>query len=492
MKLSYLMHPWTNSISYDLDCEIYGLQNNSKQVKPGFLFFAYPGDLLDGRLFIMEALQFGASAIVYESCNIPINCKLPTNIPCIPFFKLKKNLSKIVKRYYYFISSNKNIIITGVTGTNGKTTITYQLTQACTILNSLSFYIGTLGAGFIGNLKFFENTTPDSLVFFRFLKDCQEKYVKNIFMEVSSHAISQYRINDIEFQNVIYTNISHDHLDCHLTMKNYIKIKSSFFSSPHIKWAVINYDDLYKQFITKSISKKAHIISYGINVNADVYILKWKTIFLNTWCMIMSPWGKFEFTVNTLGLFNIYNMLAVFIILMILGFSLNEVILVFNKLKSVPGRMQIVSYDPCIIIDYAHNPDAFKKILAFFHKIKKKHVIVVFGCGGNRDQTKRPLMGYIASYYSDILIITSDNPRYESSKNIIEEIYLGASINKSCIYKIPNREYAIKKAIDIAESQDIILILGKGHEKFQEIMGKYLYFSDENVVKKYLDKNFLK
>ncbi|ATW01696.1 UDP-N-acetylmuramoyl-L-alanyl-D-glutamate--2,6-diaminopimelate ligase [Candidatus Legionella polyplacis] len=489
MKLSYLMHPWINNISYVLDCEIYGLQNNSKQIKSGFLFFAYPGSTLDGRLFMMEALQFGASAIVYESYNIPTNCKFPINIPCIPFFRLRKNLSKIVKRYY-FISSNKNIIITGVTGTNGKTTITYQLAQACTMLNSLSFYIGTLGAGFIGNLEFLQNTTPDSLIFFQFLKDCQKKYVKNIFMEVSSHAISQYRVNDIEFQNVVYTNISHDHLDCHLTMENYIKIKSSFFSSHNFKWVVINYDDLYKQFIIKSISKKAQIISYGINVNADVYVLKWKTVFLKTWCMIMSPWGKFELTINTLGLFNIYNMLAVFIILMILGFSLNEVILVFNKLKSVPGRMQIICHNPCIIIDYAHNPDAFKKVLSFFYKIKKKHVIVVFGCGGNRDQIKRPLMGYIASYYSDYLIITSDNPRYENSINIIEEIYLGARINKSCIYKIPNREYAIKKAIDIAQYQDIVLILGKGHEKFQEVMGKYFCFSDESIIRKYLNKNF--
>lgn len=479
MRLAELMHPWVD-VKFP-DSEILGLHNDSRQIKPGFLFFAYPGATTDGRLFISQAMKAGAVAVVYEPENWPSAQQLPAELICIAIPKLANKLAEIASRFYG--EPTKKLAVTGITGTNGKTTIAYQLAQAHTFLSELAAYIGTLGQGNVMALEPLANTTPDALCLQHLLYNYQQNSVKQVCMEVSSHALCQQRVDGINFQQAIFTNLSHDHLDYHLTMEAYATAKTLLFAKPTLKWAIVNHDDEHNQLMRTAVKAPCQIISYGIKEGADVRAIYWDVSLAGTSLEVISPWGRHHLTIKALGFFNIYNALAVFTSLLAFGYPVDKVIPVMAKLQAAPGRMEVVAYEPYVIVDYAHTPDALENVLATLKKVSKNRILVVFGCGGDRDKTKRPMMGKIASQYADVIIITSDNPRNEDPLVIIDSIESGITTPRSNLYKIPDREQAIAKAISLADKDDIILVAGKGHEAYQQIGNVRHAFSDQAVIR---------
>ncbi|MBA2709784.1 MAG: UDP-N-acetylmuramoyl-L-alanyl-D-glutamate--2,6-diaminopimelate ligase [Tatlockia sp.] len=477
MKLAELLHPWIN---IDLPiCDISGLNNDSRQIKPGYLFIAYPGAASDGRSFIDKALAAGASALIYEPDNLPTSFNLPANIPAIALPGLSTKLASLASRFYG--EPSKKLAVTGVTGTNGKTTIAYQLAQGYSLLGERSAYIGTIGQGEVHSLKTLANTTPDGLCLQQLLYSYEQQEIKQLCMEVSSHALTQHRVDCIDFTQAIFTNLSHDHLDYHQTMDAYAAAKALLFSKESLKWAIVNKDDNYSQLMSKA-SRAEKIISYGIKEGADVLALNWDVSLLGTRLELNSPWGNHELIINALGFFNIYNSLAIFTSLLASGYSAEKVIPIMAKLKAAPGRMEIVAHEPYAIVDYAHSPDALENVLSTLKKVKKGRILLVFGCGGDRDKTKRPVMGKIASLYADVSIITSDNPRNEDPLTIIDEIEAGFC-SKSNLFKIPDRKQAIAKALSLADKNDIVLVAGKGHENYQQIGSVRNAFSDQEVIR---------
>lgn len=480
MKLAELMRPWTSSELSD--CEILGLHNDSRQIKPGFLFIAYPGAATDGRLFIKQAAEAGASAIVYEPENWPVTCPLAPELPNIALPGLANKLAAIASRFYG--EPSKKLTVIGVTGTNGKTTIAYQLAQAHDLLGGHAAYIGTIGQGEVTALQNLVNTTPDALCLQQLLQGYDQQGIKQVCMEVSSHALCQHRVDNIDFQQAIFTNLSHEHLDYHQTMEAYAAAKAQLFAFPSLKWAIINHDDKYSTMMRQA-SQSGQILSYGINEGADVQALNWDVSLGGTRLDLASPWGRHQIIIKALGFFNIYNALAVFSSLLAYGYPVEKVVPLMTELKAAPGRMEIVAQEPYAIVDYAHSPDALENVLATLQKVKKGRILLVFGCGGDRDRTKRPMMGKIASQYADVAIITSDNPRTEDPLAIIDAIEAGIS-SKTNLYKIPDREQAIAKALSLAAKEDIVLVAGKGHEDYQQIGALRHAFSDQAVILKLL------
>ena len=481
MKLTELLSPWvTGPIK---DCDIFGLQNDSRKVKPGYLFLAYPGMAADGRLFIKQAVNAGAVAILYDSEDVPQGCELPSDIFCAPISQLGKKLAAIASRFYDYPA--QMLSVTGITGTNGKTTIGYQLAQAYELLGQKAAYIGTLGQGDVRALQPLLNTTPDALCLQQLLNEYRKNGVQQVCMEVSSHALSQGRADEIGFIGAVFTNLTLDHLDYHQTMEAYAEAKAKLFEMPMLKWAVINHDDSYAQKMIEKLVSSCRKITYGLHEDCDVRAINWQINMFGSEIEIVSPWGHHQIRVNLLGKFNIYNSLAVFASLLAQGIEPENVVAVMSKLKPSPGRMEVVVQKPCVIVDFAHTPDALENALSTLQQLKIGRLGVVFGCGGDRDKTKRPIMGKIASQYADFVIVTSDNPRTEEPAQIVEEVAQGLLPTTQAL-KITNREEAIQKALNMADSQDIILIAGKGHESYQEIGTKRFDFSDQDVVRRLL------
>jgi UDP-N-acetylmuramoyl-L-alanyl-D-glutamate--2,6-diaminopimelate ligase len=479
MKFSELMRPWVDVRVPD--CHISGLHNDSRQIRPGFLFFAYPGAVSDGRLFIAQAVSAGAVALVYEPDNWPPTCQLPAKLPCVALPGLAKKLAGIASRYYG--EPTKKLTVTGVTGTSGKTTIAYQLTQAHTLLGEHSAYIGTLGQGKIMALQPLINTTPDALYLQELLSNYQQQAIKQVCMEVSSHALCQQRVESIDFQQAIFTNLSHEHLDYHQSMEAYGAAKALLFAKPSLKWAIVNQDDSYSQLMRAAVNNSCQILSYGFKEGSDIRALHSEVSLAGSRIELNSPWGQHQLVINSIGFFNIYNALAVFSSLLAFGYPIEKVAALLAKLSTAPGRMEIVMQEPYTIVDYSHKPDALEKALITLQRVKQGRILVVFGCGGDRDKAKRPMMGKIASQYADVTIITNDNPRTEDPLLIIDSIASGIN-SQTKLYKIPDRQQAIAKAISLADKNDIILVAGKGHENYQQIGNIFYPFSDQEVIRR--------
>ncbi len=483
MKLADLLHPWVKDAVPN--CDISGLQNDSRKIKPGHLFFAYPGAAADGRLFVQQAIHAGAAAIVYDPEGLTTLLTAPDPIPCIPMPQLATQLAAIASRFYEDPTRSMSVI--GVTGTNGKTTIAYQLAQAYEILGMRAAYIGTIGQGNVNDLQPLVNTTPDALCLQQIFHDYQQKGIKHACMEVSSHALSQHRVDHINFSGAIYSNLSHDHLDYHYTMQAYAEAKAALFATPSLKWAIINKDDTYSQLMAEKLASACQKITYGLQEGCDVRAVNWQMTMTNSLLEVVSPWGKHEILVNLLGKFNVYNSLAVFASLLADGIAVQDAVYVMDKLQAAPGRMEVVAQKPCVIVDYAHTPDALENVLSTLTQLKQGRLGVIFGCGGDRDKTKRPIMGRIASQIADFAIVTSDNPRNEDPSTIIEEIAEGL-LPSIQVEKILDREQAIEQALKMTGEKDILLIAGKGHEAYQQIGKERFVFSDQDVVRRLLGK----
>lgn len=481
MRLFTLIAPFLETLPSCDDLEITGLSNDSRQVMPGDLFLAYPGAVADGRSYMTQAMDAGAIAIVYE----PNGYSKPDieSIPLIALPELNKHMAAIASRFYQHPS--QALYVTGVTGTNGKTTIAYQLAQAYPLLGHPSAYVGTLGYGDVQALKPLANTTPDPLCLQTLLQDNRASGVDYVCMEVSSHALSLGRVDEIDFKQAIYTNLTLDHLDFHHTMEAYALAKAALFAKPTLQVAIINQDDTYSELMKSQVPSTCRTLLYGVGESADVRALSWHFSLSGSTVEVASPWGQHTLHLQSLGRFNIYNSLAVFTSLMSSSVaSVEEVIAVMAALKPSPGRMEIVAQAPCVIVDYAHTPDALDNVLMTSVELKPQKLWVVFGCGGDRDRSKRPIMGRIASQYADVVILTNDNPRTEAPEAIHQDIQQGIPHHCSA-HLIPDRREAIHYALCHAGEQDIVLIAGKGHEDYQ-IMGHQKFpFSDQDVVRQY-------
>ena len=447
-------------------------------MKPNGLFVAVRGFKEDGTRFIDDAIKKGASAIVSE---IPVNAKVP-----VILVKDSRRALSALSAEFYGRPSEKMIVI-GVTGTNGKTTVSSLLEKVFKDQGYKTGLIGTVVYKVMDEVLPALHTTPESVDLQYLFHKMLNKGVNVVIMEVSSHSLVLKRVEDVEFDAAIFTNLTRDHLDFHKNFSNYFYAKKHLFellkkSNKKEKFGVINIDDPYGRRLVKEL-KGIKIITYGKSKNSAVKVSNVKLNFGST----TFSWDGLEVSTSLSGDFNLYNTLAV--IVCAEGFRLKRLPLLksLKEFKPVKGRFETIkktSNDPLIIIDYAHTDDALKNVLTAINKLKssESNIITVFGCGGDRDKTKRPIMGKIATELSDKVIITSDNPRTEDPLSIIDDILKGIN-DKSSVIVEPDRHKAIRLAVKLAGKKDIILIAGKGHETYQIFKDRTIKFDDSLEAK---------
>ncbi len=455
------------------------LVTDSRKVMPGDTFVACRGENMDGRDFIADAIKAGAASVILEREGYSWNDSW--NIPNLPVTDLR-NKSGIIADYVHGSPSRKLWVI-GVTGTNGKTSSTHWIAQALNRLGKKTAIVGTLGNGFPGNLSPSSNTTPDAVMLHGLFADYLKEGAKCVAMEVSSHALAQGRVNGIHFDVALLTNLTRDHLDYHGDMDAYGAAKARLFERPELKYSVLNVDDGFGFEIMKKPSS-AEKIAYGFSEMHEKMQVKGKNLRMQGGMLSMdveSSWGKGMVSSPAIGRFNASNLLGVLAVLLASGYGLEDSIDALSGLEAVPGRMERIGgkESPLVVIDYAHTPDALENVLEALREVTSGHLICVFGCGGDRDRGKRPVMGEIASRLSDQVFVTSDNPRSEPAEEIIEQIAGGMEGNYRVIV---DRGEAVRRAIGDAEIGDVVLIAGKGHENYQEINGVKLPFSDREVA----------
>jgi UDP-N-acetylmuramoyl-L-alanyl-D-glutamate--2,6-diaminopimelate ligase len=453
---------------------------DSREVRAGDVFVAYRGSKSDGRDFIEAATQAGAVAVIAQAGWSRASTSL---IPVISVENLDRIIGLVADDFYDRPSAS--LSVNAVTGTNGKTTVATWLAQAHNALNGESGFIGTLGTGFIDMLKPSKNTTPDAATVHGTLAEMRRLGATSVAMEVSSHALDQGRVAGVRFDTAVFTNLTQDHLDYHGTMEAYGEAKARLFTEYPVRHRVINADDDFgAQLIARHYP---NTVSYGLRaglVRGQVVSATSEGMNLN----IVSPWGDFEVSIAAAGAFNAYNATAVAASLLCHDLVPQRVATAMAAMRAAPGRMQRVAYarvadEPAVYVDYAHTPDALGKAIAAARETCRGKLWVVFGCGGDRDASKRPLMGNIAARSADRLVITSDNPRTEPPTSIIAAIIDGIDgASKSRIEQIVDRRDAIAFAIANAEEQDSVLIAGKGHEDYQEIANVRVPFSDVEVA----------
>ena len=451
------------------------IQVDSRKVQKGDTFVAIKGLYVDGHDYIEKAILAGASGVVAEYGEY--------SVPTILVNDTREYLAKYLKEQYNEQLSKIKFI--GITGTNGKTTSCYLIYQALNMLGVKTAYIGTIGFYVEGKVKDLDNTTPDLIDLYEMFDYCIKNEVKVIAMEVSSHALSLGRVMGVEFDYAAFTNLTQDHLDFHKTLENYEQAKLILFKNlRNDKVAVINSDDeYYKDFCLKENNN----ILYGLNDLSDYKITKYSLHIDSVEFSFNYQNKEYNVKLNIPGKYNIYNYMNLLIILNKMGYSLEEIINLSSTLKAPSGRFETLRYkDSVIIIDYAHTPDAVLNILDNVLEYKKGKVITIIGCGGDRDKTKRPIMGKIATSKSDFVIFTDDNPRTEDNHLIMNDILSGVE-KENYIVKYDRKE-AIFEGFKMLEKNDILLVLGKGHENYQVINHDKIHFSDLETVQEFIDK----
>ena len=460
------------------DVEINGMELDSRQVKPGGLFFAVKGTVTDGHKFIPKALENGAVAVVCQD--------LPETMPeGVTFVKLENTehaVGQIATDFYGDPTSKMKLV--GVTGTNGKTTIATVLYNMFRRLGFKAGLLSTVCNYVDGQPIPTEHTTPDPITLNRLLAQMVEAGCQYAFMEVSSHAVAQNRIGGLRFAGGIFTNLTRDHLDYHKTFENYRDAKKAFFDNlPKVAFAITNADD--KNGMVMVQNTKANVKTYSVKQMAD---FKAKIIECHFEGMYLEINGR-EVGVQFIGKFNVSNLLAVYGAAVMLGQQPEDVLVAMSEMKSVNGRFEAITAPKgfTAIVDYAHTPDALENVLNAIHDVLegKGQVITVCGAGGNRDKGKRPIMAQEAVRQSDRVIITSDNPRFEEPQDIINDMLAGLDEEqRKKVFSIVDRREAIRLACDIAQKGDVVLIAGKGHEDYQEIKGVKHHFDDKEEVRK--------
>ncbi len=485
MLLSELL---SHQLPASIDRPVIGLALDSRAVRPGEVFFALAGTQTHGELYINSALQKGAIAVLKEAPTAGIEI-LHGDIACISQPNLSEQIGEIAARFYDYPSRNMHII--GVTGTNGKTSVTHAI-AALLQAHAPCGLLGTLGYGIYGELQLSEHTTPDAIHLQTLLAQLRAQNVQNVAMEVSSHALAQGRVNGITFKTAVLTNLSRDHLDYHHTMAAYGDAKRRLFTWPHLKTAVINHDDGFGQSVLANLPQAVTPLTYSlVDKNADVYAQIRAYDIHGYQLDIYTHWGNAKKLHSPwLGQFNISNVLAGLTVLLNMGYPLPELLTQLSTLRPVPGRMERFgqAHQPTVVVDYAHTPDALEKVLLVLREHLKGIdsggsvqglLWCVFGCGGSRDQGKRRLMGEVAQRYANKIIITDDNPRHEASTDIINDILQGCPTPTAVIQE---RQQAIRYALQGAGAGDVVLIAGKGHEEYQQVGEQRLPFSDRTLV----------
>ncbi|MBU0503081.1 MAG: UDP-N-acetylmuramoyl-L-alanyl-D-glutamate--2,6-diaminopimelate ligase [Candidatus Omnitrophica bacterium] len=465
------------------DFQVRGIACNSKLIDDDFIFVAVKGNKEDGNEFIPEAIARGAKAVIYQSPGRQ-DTKISGRIPFIKVKDARKALAKLASEFYANPSSL--VKVTGVTGTNGKTTVTYLIEALLKEANLSPAVIGTINYRFKNEVIVSKNTTPGPLELQGMLKNMADKGVDSAVMEVSSHALDQDRTMGINFSSAIFTNLTQDHLDYHKTMQDYFLAKAKLFKGLREKSAsIINTDDKYGQRLKRSIRGK-RVITYGIRNKADLKALDIRMNINGAEFTLKGLNNEFNLKTRLVGRHNIYNILAAVGWAISEGLSVKIIRGALEKFTLVPGRLEKIDSPKgfSVFVDYAHTDDALKNVITTLRQLTDKKIIVVFGCGGDRDKTKRPKMGRVVSRLADQFIITNDNPRSEDPEVIISDIKKG--ILNSNYLVLPDRKKAINKAISLASSGDIVLVAGKGHENYQILKDKIISFNDREIVKECL------
>ncbi|MCL6294148.1 UDP-N-acetylmuramoyl-L-alanyl-D-glutamate--2,6-diaminopimelate ligase [Jejuia spongiicola] len=469
-----------NAVVGSTGVSINNIHFDSRNIKKADLFVAIKGNVVDGHKFIDVAIKNGAIAIICET--------LPDNlIDGITYVEVDNSNSALaIMASNFYDAPSENLKLVGVTGTNGKTTVASLLSQ---LFKKAGYKVGLLSTvKILVDNKVYKatHTTPDSLTINKYLKEMNDAGVEFCFMEVSSHGIHQNRIEGLCFEGGIFTNLSHDHLDYHNTFSEYRDVKKTFFDTLSSKaFALVNTDD--KNGLVMLQNTQAKKYTYALKGYADYKA----QILENQFGGLLLKVNDSEVWTRLIGNFNAYNVLAIYATAELLGLEKVEILRLISELESVSGRFQYIISDEKItaIVDYAHTPDALKNVLETINSIRTKNeeLITVVGCGGDRDKTKRPKMGHIASALSTKVIFTSDNPRSEAPEVILEDIEKGVEPqNFKKIVTISDRKQAIKTACQLAQPNDIILIAGKGHETYQEIKGQRFDFDDYKIVQEFL------
>lgn len=462
------------------DVDIGGIEHDSRKVTAKDLFVCMEGAHVDGHNFIAQAVERGAVAILTARQNFTP----PENISAIIVPDMLNALAVVVPYFYDYPARTMRVI--GVTGTNGKTTTTYMLRE---IFLSAGLNVGLIGTIqiSIGSETFPNpNTTPNVIDLQHILNEMRARQIQIVVMEVSSHALAENRVAGVEFDTAVFTNLTQDHLDFHGTMDNYLRAKTKLFDmvsrtghKPN-KTAIINADDAAADKIsTHCLCKK---ISYAIERDAD---LRAKDVNVRADGMsfkVRGDFGAIELNLHVTGLFNVYNVLATFAAASAENISPDIIKRALENFRSVPGRFERVFVDVpfAVIVDYAHTPDGVKNVLLTAAQIVTGKIITVFGCGGDRDRSKRAVMGELAARLSDVVIITSDNPRTEDPEKILDDIEIG--LGDKIHERIADRRAAIFRAVELAAAGDVVLILGKGHETYQILNSGKIHFDDREVA----------
>ena len=464
--------------AYRIKTPLKSITTDSRKVQAGSLFLAYPGETSDGRNHITDAIKNGASAVIWDSEKFAWSPDW--KIENIAMKNLRSKSGHIANQFYK--APSEKLWMIGVTGTNGKTSITQWISQCFNYLQRKTAVIGTLGNGLPNQLTETNNTTPDAVLLQSILADYVQQQVEIVAMEVSSHGLHQGRVRAINFDVAVLSNLTRDHLDYHKTFEAYAAAKRSLFEYSGLKCAVLNCEDPFGQALEQDLKKAGKaVLTYGI-ARGDVQAVDVR--FENTYFTFNAtmPFGSAPVKVNLVGRFNVYNVLAVLATLLASKVSLSDAIEAISHIESAKGRMQMLGGNnlPLVVVDYAHTPDALEKVLETLKAQASSKLICIFGCGGNRDKGKRPEMGKVATRLADAVVVTSDNPRDEAPEAIIEEIIKGMRNN---FMVEQDRAKAILVGILSAKPSDIVLIAGKGHEEYQEVKGKRHHFSDIEQAK---------
>lgn len=448
---------------------------DSRNVRPGDLFLAVPGNKVDGRAHIADALKRGAAAVAYEVDGATV---LPmTDVPLIPVKGLIAQLSDIAGRFYGEPSRLVNLV--GVTGTNGKTSITQLVAQALDALGEHCGLIGTLGTGFHGALQSGRLTTPDPIAVQSTLYDLKKAGAHAVAMEVSSHALDQGRVSALDFDIAVLSNLSRDHLDYHGSMQAYAAAKARLFAWPGLKCRVLNLDDAFG----RELAEQAHdsrLITYSLS-DASATLCCRDAHFDDhgVRATLVTAHGEYSLRSPLLGRFNLSNVLAAVGVLMGMAYPLDDILKAMRNVEGPVGRMQRLGggSKPLVVVDYAHTPDALDQVLQALRPHAKSQLLCLFGCGGDRDSGKRPLMAQVAERLADRVLVTDDNPRSEDPLRIFDDIRAGFSSAANVTF-VAGRGAAIAQLIASASLDDVVVLAGKGHEDYQEIDGERQPFSD--------------
>lgn len=464
-------------VNLQSDLPVTGITHSSSAVKSGDIFVALPGLKQHGIEFTAQAIANGAVAIATDQAGFEKFSE--QNMPVIRLANARADMAVLAARVYD--NPQNQLCIVGVTGTNGKTSVTHMLQSVFTNLGYRVGVIGTIGTYIAGQHMPSARTTPESTDLYATLAKMVQANVTHVFMEVSSHAIDMHRVDGVLFDQAVFTNLSQDHLDYHGTMENYFAAKAKLFKKQFAKHAIICTDDEWGQ----KLASNCEIDFTTVGLSADWSISELRLSVSNTAFRLANNLTSYHCQIPMIGQFNATNAALTVAIAAQLGLDADVVALELGKVNPVPGRSQLVAHNSTgtALVDYAHTPEAVEKVLQTLRELCSGQLITVMGCGGDRDAKKRPLMGQIAAEISDVLIITDDNPRTEDPAAIRAQVIKGVNSSEVELLEIGDRALAIKTALAMASQLDVIAVLGKGHEQGQEIAGEIFPFDDVEVIK---------